>query len=223
MFYRGEPRGARTKKARLRTEQYRGAKNLDLKVNQQSKALVSLTNELKKKDAAQSSGRGATPGRGSALPRGPSCNRSGALEESELLELQRRYVRLTPRERDVLPFVVAGTLSKQTARDLGTSEITTRVPRRQIMHKMQEQSLADLIRMLTIPGFSKHPVFQGLMRKTINDSGTVPRRSLPHVTFRLIAASGHSLHFDLGALPAKFSRHGLPQESIVDSPGYTSK
>jgi FixJ family two-component response regulator len=38
-------------------------------------------------------------------------------------------------------------LSKQTAAQLGTSEITIRVHRGQIMRKMQAQSLADLIRM----------------------------------------------------------------------------
>jgi DNA-binding NarL/FixJ family response regulator len=64
-----------------------------------------------------------------------------------LAELGKRYARLTPREREVLPFVVAGMLSKQTAGELCTSEITIRVHRGQIMGKMQAQSLADLIRM----------------------------------------------------------------------------
>jgi DNA-binding CsgD family transcriptional regulator len=62
-------------------------------------------------------------------------------------ELQKKYAQLTPREREVLPFVVAGRLSKQTADELGTKEITIRVHRRQIMRKMQAHSLADLIRM----------------------------------------------------------------------------
>ena len=63
------------------------------------------------------------------------------------MELQRKYAQLTPREREVLPFVVAGRLSKQTADELGTSEITIRVHRRQIMRKMKAHSLAELIRM----------------------------------------------------------------------------
>jgi DNA-binding NarL/FixJ family response regulator len=57
--------------------------------------------------------------------------------------LQKRYALLTPREREVLPFVVTGMLSKQTAAGLGTSEITIRVHRGQIMRKMQAQSLVD--------------------------------------------------------------------------------
>lgn len=65
----------------------------------------------------------------------------------EIAELRMKYARLTPREREVLPFVVAGRLSKQTAAELGTSEITIRVHRGQIMRKMQAHSLAELIRM----------------------------------------------------------------------------
>jgi DNA-binding NarL/FixJ family response regulator len=66
---------------------------------------------------------------------------------AELAELEKRHASLTPREREVLPFVVAGFLSKQTAAELGTSEITIRVHRGQIMRKMRAQSLAELIRM----------------------------------------------------------------------------
>jgi FixJ family two-component response regulator len=68
-------------------------------------------------------------------------------ERSEFAELQRRYNLLTPREREVLPFVVAGYANKQTAADLGTSEITIGVHRGQIMRKMDAKSLADLVRM----------------------------------------------------------------------------
>lgn len=68
-------------------------------------------------------------------------------KRSELAELQKRYNLLTPREREVLPFVVAGFANKQTAADLGTSEITIGVHRGQIMRKMAAKSLADLVRM----------------------------------------------------------------------------
>jgi FixJ family two-component response regulator len=67
--------------------------------------------------------------------------------KTQLGELQEHYSKLTRREREVLPFVVAGRLSKQIAAELGTSEITIRVHRGQIMRKMQAHSLADLIRM----------------------------------------------------------------------------
>ena len=66
---------------------------------------------------------------------------------SELNALRRRYGTLTPREREVLPFVVSGHLNKQTAGHLGTSEITIRIHRGHIMHKMEARSLADLVRL----------------------------------------------------------------------------
>ncbi len=68
-------------------------------------------------------------------------------KRSELAELQRRYHLLTPREREVLPFVVAGFANKQTGADLGTTEITIGVHRGNIMRKMAAKSLAELVRM----------------------------------------------------------------------------
>lgn len=69
------------------------------------------------------------------------------LKNAELNIIKKRYASLTPREREVLPFVVSGLLNKQTAWELGTSEITIRIHRGQIMRKMEAQSLADLVRM----------------------------------------------------------------------------
>jgi FixJ family two-component response regulator len=74
-------------------------------------------------------------------------DRTARQKRSELAELQKRYNLLTPREREVLPFVVAGFANKQTAADLGTSEITIGVHRGQIMRKMGARSLAELVRM----------------------------------------------------------------------------
>ena len=68
-------------------------------------------------------------------------------ERSDLTELQKHYELLTPRERQVLPFVVAGLANKQTAGELGTSEITIGVHRGQIMRKMAARSFAELVRM----------------------------------------------------------------------------
>ncbi|HTB15019.1 MAG TPA: response regulator [Bryobacteraceae bacterium] len=76
-----------------------------------------------------------------------AVDRKARQERSELAELQRHYGLLTPRERQVLPFVVAGLANKQTAGELGTSEITIGVHRGQIMRKMAAHSLAELVRM----------------------------------------------------------------------------
>jgi FixJ family two-component response regulator len=76
-----------------------------------------------------------------------SMDRSARQRRSELAELQKHYALLTPREREVLPFVTAGLANKQTAAELGTSEITIGVHRGQIMRKMGARSLAELVRM----------------------------------------------------------------------------
>jgi FixJ family two-component response regulator len=76
-----------------------------------------------------------------------ALDREARKKRSELAELEKHYALLTPREREVLPCVTAGLLNKQTAAELGTSEITIGVHRGQIMRKMAARSLAELVRM----------------------------------------------------------------------------
>jgi FixJ family two-component response regulator len=68
-------------------------------------------------------------------------------ERREVGELQRRHESLTPREREVMAFVVKGLLNKQVGAELGMSETTVKLHRGQVMQKMKADSLADLVRM----------------------------------------------------------------------------
>jgi FixJ family two-component response regulator len=81
-------------------------------------------------------------------------DRARRQKEGELAELQKRLQSLTSRERELFPLVVSGRSNKEIAGEIGTSEITVKVHRANLMRKMQAASFAELLRMaadLNIP------------------------------------------------------------------------
>ena len=63
-------------------------------------------------------------------------------------ETTARLARLTKREREVCDLVARGLLNKQIAYELGTSEKTVKVHRGRVMHKLEVDSVAALVRLL---------------------------------------------------------------------------
>jgi FixJ family two-component response regulator len=72
------------------------------------------------------------------------------IQDRGLHDLQARFKTLTERERKVMTFVIAGLLNKQTAAQMGVSEVTVKVHRHRLMNKLGAKSLPDLVRMAEI-------------------------------------------------------------------------
>ena len=62
-------------------------------------------------------------------------------------EIRRRIELLTPRENEILRYVITGMLNKQIAAKLGIAEITVKIHRGRIMEKLCAESVADLVRL----------------------------------------------------------------------------
>ena len=72
------------------------------------------------------------------------AQRSARSREQSILD---RVKSLSERERQVLELVTTGLLNKQIADHLNLSLVTVKLYRRQVMDKMQAESLADLVKM----------------------------------------------------------------------------
>jgi FixJ family two-component response regulator len=68
-------------------------------------------------------------------------------KDSDVADLQKRFQSLTARERELLPLLISGRSNKEISAEIGTSEITVKVHRGNLMRKMQATSFADLVRM----------------------------------------------------------------------------
>ncbi len=68
-------------------------------------------------------------------------------EQADNALLQKRYDMLSRRQHQVMRLVVSGLLNKQIASELGTTLVTVKLHRAQVMRKMQARSLAELVRM----------------------------------------------------------------------------
>jgi FixJ family two-component response regulator len=83
-------------------------------------------------------------------------------ENSEIQEISQRFATLTPREHEVLSFVVQGWLNKQIAAELQLSEITVKVHRRRLMQKLGCSSLAELVLLTAKAGLYPTPKITAL-------------------------------------------------------------
>lgn len=74
-------------------------------------------------------------------------NRQAQEARAQRDRLNAWLARLTPREREVLPYIIGGNLNKQTAFKLGTAEKTIKVHRARVLKKLGVTSVAELARL----------------------------------------------------------------------------
>lgn len=82
-----------------------------------------------------------------AIQRAIEHSRASLGSQDELRSLKARYASLSRREREVMAFVVRGSLNKQIAGELCISEITVKAHRGSVMRKMRAGSLPSLVTM----------------------------------------------------------------------------
>jgi FixJ family two-component response regulator len=58
-----------------------------------------------------------------------------------------RFDSLTPRERQVMALLITGKMNKQIAAELGTSEVTAKVHKRNVLTKMNARNVIELLKM----------------------------------------------------------------------------
>ena len=78
-------------------------------------------------------------------------------EITQFTDIQERVLTLTPREREVMALVVAGSRNKVIASELGVSQSTIEVHRSRVMEKMQAKTLSELMRMILMLEKAENP------------------------------------------------------------------
>jgi FixJ family two-component response regulator len=82
-----------------------------------------------------------------AVRAGLARDRARLEDENATSQLAANYRSLTAREQQVMALVTSGLMNKQIAGKIGVSEVTVKVHRGNVMHKMGARSLAELVRM----------------------------------------------------------------------------
>jgi FixJ family two-component response regulator len=83
-----------------------------------------------------------------AVKRGVVINDDLRHRDHDREDAQALFTTLTPRERELVPYLMTGRLNKQIAGDLGIAEKTIKVHRSRIMYKLHIRSLVDLVRFM---------------------------------------------------------------------------
>lgn len=89
-----------------------------------------------------------------AVAKAGAIDEQNRLRHEEARSIGSLLATLTRREREVLPYVVAGRLNKQIAATIGTVEKTVKVHRMRMMAKLGVRCVADLVRLAERAGIA---------------------------------------------------------------------
>ncbi len=89
-----------------------------------------------------------------AVERALERDRKAREEQMELRDICKRIGLLTPREHEILGYVITGMLNKQVALKLNIAEKTVKVHRGRIMEKLCVDSVAELVRLAEKAGIA---------------------------------------------------------------------
>jgi FixJ family two-component response regulator len=76
------------------------------------------------------------------------------LQKEKNLSISKRIKTLTPREYEIMTYVISGLLNKQIAGILSISEETVKIHRGRVMHKLGIVSITELVRLCEKVGIS---------------------------------------------------------------------
>jgi FixJ family two-component response regulator len=82
-------------------------------------------------------------------------DRARRAEFTKAGDVRARYAALSPREQQVMKLVCSGLMNKQTAAEIGVSEITVKVHRHNLMKKLGAKTLPDLVRLADMLGITE--------------------------------------------------------------------
>lgn len=89
-----------------------------------------------------------------AVDKALESSRQQRQERAEKLSFAKKYLNLTEREKQVMRFIVAGEPNKGIAKELNVSIKTVEFHRANLMHKMEVDSFAELVRQTVKSGIA---------------------------------------------------------------------
>ena len=98
------------------------------------------------------------------------------VELGDLKSSHKRIATLTPREHEIMTYVITGMLNKQIAAELGIAEDTVKIHRGRVMQKLGVVSVAELVRLCERAGVKPGDLFLAVDELPLSPADPAPLR-----------------------------------------------